>query len=191
MDPSVPSRGSPRREGDNDSFRDVSKKRKRDHANSEDDVEEPAKKSSGSMRRPIHLPKRHTHGDDNIYNGDGHDEEGPSKPVARKRSRRSKANKYKTKGNEGQSEKEKENRERKISKYNQKIAEGKGPEKGSLGPKGAVRIRDGQMEFKDVNNPEWSKPDSSFTRHHHSKFTIHQSPSSMLFSHVKLTSLQR
>lgn len=49
-------------------------------------------------------------------------------------------------------------RKRKISKLNAKIAAGKGPQKGSLGPTGEVRIReDGRMEFRDVNNPEWSK----------------------------------
>lgn len=47
---------------------------------------------------------------------------------------------------------------RKISKLNVRIAEGKAPKTGSLGPKGEVRIReDGRMEFRDVNNPEWSK----------------------------------
>lgn len=49
-------------------------------------------------------------------------------------------------------------RKRKISKLNAKIAAGKGPQKGSLGPAGEVRTRkDGRMEFRDVNNPEWSK----------------------------------
>ena len=85
------------------------------------------------------------------------------KRAERKRSKRGKANKYKNHGDEGENEKEEEKRERKVSKYNQKMAEGKGPEKGSLGPKGVVRIRDGQMEFRDVNNPVWSKRDSPHT----------------------------
>lgn len=49
-------------------------------------------------------------------------------------------------------------RTRKVSKQEQKIAEGKIPQKGSLGPKGEIRPRDdGRMEFRDTNNPEWSK----------------------------------
>lgn len=49
-------------------------------------------------------------------------------------------------------------RTRKVSKQEQKIAEGKVPQKGSLGPKGEIRGRDdGRMEFRDTNNPEWSK----------------------------------
>ena len=51
-----------------------------------------------------------------------------------------------------------EKRKRKTSKLKAKIAAGKGPQKGSLGPAGEVRTRkDGRMEFRDVNNPEWSK----------------------------------
>lgn len=47
---------------------------------------------------------------------------------------------------------------RKLSKLNAKIAEGRGPKRGSLGPNGEVRIgKDGRMEFRDVDNPEWSK----------------------------------
>lgn len=46
---------------------------------------------------------------------------------------------------------------RKVSKLNAKIAEGKGPKRGSLGPNGEVRTReDGRMEFRDLDNPEWS-----------------------------------
>lgn len=49
-------------------------------------------------------------------------------------------------------------RTRKVSKQEQKIAEGKVPQKGSLGPIGEVQKRtDGRMEFRDTNNPEWSK----------------------------------
>lgn len=49
-------------------------------------------------------------------------------------------------------------RTRKVSKQEKKIAEGKIPQKGSLGPKGEIRPRDdGRMEFRDTNNPEWSK----------------------------------
>ena len=135
------------------------------------------------MGHPLNPSRRGPQGDTDLCNGGQGSEEArmaPPKPTERKRSRRSKANKYKANGDEGEIEKEK--RERKVSKYNQKIAEGKGPEKGSLGPKGVVRIRDGQMEFKDANNPEWSKPDSPFTFHHspftfsHSPFTIHHHP---------------
>ena len=114
----------------------------------------------------MHPSKRLTQGDADTYDGAEGSEEGGSaspKPKERKRVRRSKGNKYKNHGNDGENEKEEEKRERKVSKYNKKIAEGKGPEKGSLGPKGVVRIRDGQMEFRDVNNPEWSKPDSPLT----------------------------
>ena len=103
-----------------------------------------------------------------IYNGGEGNEEAQTaspKPTERKRSRRSKAIKYKTNGDGGENE-EKEKRERKVSKYKKRLAEGKGPEKGSLGPKGEVRIRDGEMEFRDMNNPEWSKPDLQFTIHH-------------------------
>ena len=47
---------------------------------------------------------------------------------------------------------------RKVSKLKVKIAKGKGPKKGSLGPNGEVRTReDGRMEFRDATNPEWSK----------------------------------
>ena len=110
--------------------------------------------------------KRQTQADAAIDNGSEGDKNqlAPRKPTERKRSRRSKADIYKNHDDEGESEKEK--RERKVSKYNQRIAEGKGPERGLLGPKGAVRIRDGQMEFKDLNNPKWSKPTS------HSPFII-------------------
>lgn len=53
---------------------------------------------------------------------------------------------------------EKQRRIRKISKLRAKIAAGKGPKRGSLAPNGEVRTRkDGKMEFRDVNNPEWSK----------------------------------
>ena len=53
---------------------------------------------------------------------------------------------------------EREGRIRKVSKLSLKIAEGKAPKKGSLGPDGQVRIRpDGLMEFRDVDNPMWSK----------------------------------
>ena len=53
---------------------------------------------------------------------------------------------------------EREGRIRKVSKLSLKIAEGKAPKKGSLGPEGQVRIRpDGLMEFRDVDNPIWSK----------------------------------
>ncbi|KAM0804759.1 hypothetical protein BDR22DRAFT_959851 [Usnea florida] len=93
-----------------------------------------------------------------IYNeGQGNEEAQTAspKPIEPKRSRRSKTIKYKTNGDGGEDE-EKENRERKVSKYKKRLAEGKGPEKGSLGPKGEVRIRGGEMEFRDVNNPEWT-----------------------------------
>ena len=53
---------------------------------------------------------------------------------------------------------EPEGRIRKVSKLSLKIAEGKAPKKGSLGPDGEIRIRpDGLMEFRDVDNPIWSK----------------------------------
>ena len=53
---------------------------------------------------------------------------------------------------------ERERRIRKVSKLSLKIAEGKAPKKGSLGPNGEIRIRpDGLMEFRDVDNPMWSK----------------------------------
>lgn len=112
----------------------------------------------------MHPSKRQTQADAAIENGSEGDENqsAPRKPTERKRFRRSKADIYKNHDDEGENEQEKEKRERKVSKFNQKIAEGKGPERGLLGPKGAVRIRDGQMEFKDLNNPKWSKPDSPF-----------------------------
>ena len=160
-DPLVPSSGSVPRE-DSGSFPVVSKKRIRTDAESEDDPEEPPRKSRRSTRRPMQPSKSQTQADAAIDNGSEGDENqsAPRKPSERKRSRRSKADIYKNHDDEGENEKEK--RERKVSKYNQRIAEGKGPERGLLGPKGAVRIRDGQMEFKDLNNPKWSKPDSPF-----------------------------
>lgn len=49
-------------------------------------------------------------------------------------------------------------RTRKVSKLQTKIMEGKAPKKGLLGPMGEVRTRaDGRMEFRDAENPEWSK----------------------------------
>ena len=117
----------------------------------------------------MHPSKRRIQGDAEVTDGCGSDEEDKltrPKPKERKRSRRTRVNKYKNPGDEGENDKEKEKRERKVSKYNQKVAEGKGPEKGSLGPKGVVRIRGGQMEFRDVNNPEWSKRDSPHTLVH-------------------------
>ena len=49
-------------------------------------------------------------------------------------------------------------RVRKISKLNMRIASGKAPKRGYSGPKGEVRTRqDGGMEFRDVDNPQWSK----------------------------------
>ena len=47
---------------------------------------------------------------------------------------------------------------RKVSKLEMQIAEGKAPEKGSHEPKGELRIwENGLMEFRDAENPEWSK----------------------------------
>ena len=76
---------------------------------------------------------------------------------SRRSTRRSKRTKtsptYNDSGDEGEPK-----RIRKISKLQAKIAAGKAPKKGSLGPNGEVRFReDGQMEFRDVNNPKWSK----------------------------------
>ena len=117
----------------------------------------------------MHPSKSLIQSDADTYDGAEGNEEGRSvspKPKEQKRVRRNKGNKYKNNGDEGKNEKEKDKRERKVSKYNQKLAKGKGPEKGSLGPKGVVRMRGDQMEFRDVNNPEWSKPDSQLTISH-------------------------
>ena len=71
--------------------------------------------------------------------------------------RRSKRAKVSPEYNDSASDDE-DRRKRKTSKLKAKIAAGKGPQKGSLGPVGEVRTRkDGRMEFRDVNNPEWSK----------------------------------
>lgn len=71
---------------------------------------------------------------------------------SRRSTRRSKRAKTSPKYDDG------EEKIRKISKLKIKIAQGMGPKKGSLGPDGEVRTReDGRMEFRDVNNPEWSK----------------------------------
>ena len=51
-----------------------------------------------------------------------------------------------------------EGRIRKISKLNLRIANGEGPKRGAHGPIGEVRFgANGSMEFRDVDNPEWSK----------------------------------
>ena len=183
MNPLVASSGPKHGEGYG-SFPVQSRKRNWNHVNSGDELEEPEKKSRRSIRQPMHPSKRPIQDDAEVLNGGQGTEEArmaSAKPTERGRARRTKSNKYKTHGDEGENEKEEDRRERKISKYNQKIAEGKGPEKGSLGPKGMVRIRAGQMEFKDLNNPEWSKPDSSFTIYL-SPFPVHHSPSIMLYS---------
>ena len=74
---------------------------------------------------------------------------------SQKSTRQSKRTKVSSKDNDGDKGEEKI---RKISKLKAKIANGKGPKKGSLGPNGEVRTReDGRMEFRDANNPEWSK----------------------------------
>lgn len=60
--------------------------------------------------------------------------------------------KYKDSDDEG------ERRVRKTSKLQLKIADGRAPRTGALGPMGEVRTRDdGRMEFRDVDNPMWSK----------------------------------
>ena len=184
LDPSILLGGSTPREG-HGYIPTITKKRDRNQADSADELEEPPAKSRRLMRQPLNPSRRGPQGNNDLCNGSQGSEEArmaPPKPTQRKRATRTKTNKYKTNGDEGENEKEKENRERKISKYNQKVAEGKGPEKGSLGPKGEVRIRDGQMEFKDVNNPEWSKPHSPFTLHHHSNspYTSHYHPCCIL-----------
>lgn len=56
------------------------------------------------------------------------------------------------------SDDEGEQRIRKISKLQIKIADGRAPKTGALGPMGEVRTRDdGRIEFRDVDNPTWSK----------------------------------
>ena len=60
LDPPVPSSGSTLREN-NGSFPVASKKRNRDHANSEDDLEEPPRKLRRSMRHPIYIPVQEVH----------------------------------------------------------------------------------------------------------------------------------
>lgn len=81
-----------------------------------------------------------------------------TKVDSRRSTRRSKRAKVSPEYNDDGSD-DGEKRKRKTSKLKAKIAAGKGPQKGSLGPAGEVRIRkDGRMEFRDVNNPEWSKP---------------------------------
>lgn len=70
--------------------------------------------------------------------------------------RRSKRTKTSPKNNETGDKDER--RVRKISKLKLKITQGRAPKKGALGPNGEVRTReDGRMEFRDADNPEWSK----------------------------------
>ena len=75
---------------------------------------------------------------------------------SRSLSRGSKRRKTSLKDNDG--DVEGDSKIRKTSKLQIKIAEGKGPKRGPLGPNGEVRVRGRQLEFRDVNNPEWSKP---------------------------------
>lgn len=76
---------------------------------------------------------------------------------SRKRARQSKRVKPTPEYNDDDSD-EGGRRIRKTSKLNAKIAAGKGPQRGSLAPNGEVRPNEeGQMEFRDMNNPEWSK----------------------------------
>lgn len=86
---------------------------------------------------------------------DAKDNLGDATPKSQRSTRRSK--RTKTSSKENNTDDEGERKLRKTSKLNVKIAQGKGPKRGSLGPNGEIRIRGDQMEFRDVNNPKWSK----------------------------------
>lgn len=100
--------------------------------------------------------KKRTSAEAGLLSGDVEDDPEDATFESQKSTRRSKRAKTSLKQNDAGDEVEK--KRRKISKLNIKIAQGKGPKKGSLGPKGEVRTReDGRMEFRDIDNPDWSK----------------------------------